>query len=76
MDWDRVCELIELDDELGTIELLRKHTAPELLFKVDRRCWLVSIIERVEQLDEDLVETDAQYSVGDLVTVAASNSKA
>jgi hypothetical protein len=53
MDWNRVRELINLDDELDTIELLRKHTAPDQLFKVDRRRWLVSIIERIEKSDED-----------------------
>ena len=37
MDGDRVRELIELDDELGVFELLRKHTPNEQLYMVDRR---------------------------------------
>jgi hypothetical protein len=55
MDGDRVRELIELDDELGVFELLRKHTPNEQLYMVDRRRWLVAVIKKIEKSDEDSV---------------------
>jgi hypothetical protein len=40
-------ELLELDDDLGTFELLRKHIPSEQLYQVDRRAQLVAAIENM-----------------------------
>jgi hypothetical protein len=47
-------ELLDLDEELNTFELLRKHIPSERLYQVDRRAWLVAAINRMcDTEDED-----------------------
>jgi hypothetical protein len=56
-------ELIQLDDELGTEELLRKHTPIERLYQVDRRAWLMRM---VEQASQRMSESDEAKALGEL----------
>jgi hypothetical protein len=49
----RVLQLLDLDDELNTLDLLREHIPSELLYLVDRRCWLVEAIRKNWEAKED-----------------------
>jgi hypothetical protein len=53
MYWDHVKELFELDDELNTVELLRKHIPSHQLYKVDRRMQRIAVIERICEAEEN-----------------------
>jgi hypothetical protein len=47
MNWDRVRQLLDLDDELETDGRLRMVVKDEELYKLDYRRWLVAVIERM-----------------------------
>jgi hypothetical protein len=53
MNLDRTRELLELDNELDTFGLLRKHMPSHQLYKVDRRMQLVAMIERSHDTEDD-----------------------
>jgi hypothetical protein len=53
MNLKRLRELLDLDDELGTLELLRKHIPSERLYQVDRRARLVVAIERMSDTEAE-----------------------
>jgi hypothetical protein len=55
MDWDRVRELLLLDRELGTFELLRARIPAAEFYKVDRWAWLVAAIEGIVESGEGTV---------------------
>lgn len=58
MNWkSRVRQLLDLDDELDTDGLLRKYTQDSRLYKLDRRRWLVAIIEKSDD-ETDFEEDD------------------
>jgi hypothetical protein len=50
-----VDELLRLDEELETISILRERIPAERQYHVDRRVWLVAIIEKGEESDEGVV---------------------
>jgi len=61
MNWSRWRELGRLHEELGTQELLRKHTLAERLYLVDRLNRVIAVIERgyeAEGEDGDLLVND------------------
>ena len=47
MNWDRVRQLLDLDDELETDGRLRMVVKDEELYELDYRRWLVAVIERM-----------------------------
>jgi hypothetical protein len=46
MNWKRVLQLLELDDELSTFRLLREHISIERQYLIDRRCDLIKAIRK------------------------------
>jgi hypothetical protein len=46
MERDLMTKILELDEELDTTELLRKHSPSHLLYLVDYRARLIKKIER------------------------------
>jgi hypothetical protein len=53
MNWKRVRQLLELDDELDTCELLREHIPSERQYLIDRRRHLVTAIRKDWNAEED-----------------------
>jgi hypothetical protein len=53
MDWRRWRQLTRIHDELETHQLLRDHVASERLYLVDHLEWLIAVIERAAELEED-----------------------
>jgi hypothetical protein len=53
MTWDLVWKLLKMDDELDTVELLRKHTPLERLYLVDWRVRLAAAIDRGRETEGD-----------------------
>jgi hypothetical protein len=53
MNWDRVSDLLKLDEDLHTDELLRQSLPNEMLYLFDRRIWLKKVIERMIEIGED-----------------------
>ena len=47
MNSDRVRQLLALDDELDIFQLPRANIPIERWYLVDRRCWLIAVIERM-----------------------------
>jgi hypothetical protein len=63
MNCSRLQELIQLDDELGTGEFLHKHTPRERLHQLDRRAWLMGM---VEQASQQMNESDEAKGLGEV----------
>jgi hypothetical protein len=53
MNWKRVRQLLELDDELDTFQLLREYIPSERQYLIDRRCHLVTAIRKDWNAEED-----------------------
>jgi hypothetical protein len=53
MDGKRVIELLRLDQELATTDLLWRYTPSERLYLLEWRARLIKTIERVRELDQD-----------------------
>jgi hypothetical protein len=53
MKWNLVWNLLKIDDELDTVQLLREHTPPERFYLVDWRARLVADIDRGRETQGD-----------------------
>lgn len=51
MNWELVWKLLKVDEELGTVEVLREHTSFEQFYLVDWRALLVADILRMVDIE-------------------------
>jgi hypothetical protein len=53
MDSKRVRQLLDVDQELGTPDLLRSHIQDEFWYLLDRRAMLIKMIERAASTESE-----------------------